>query len=202
MGIIENLKKSTLVLGPLDSPKTALARTYIDENTKKGKTIIYLATTDFPEDIEKGSKGNALFVDCYSRFVGVFKKDTDNILRLDGPKALLKMSLAISDTLNAVKGPIAAIIEAGPIFVHNSPRAANRFFHQLTLKLNSRSASYLILLEENEVNENVVEFLKSVTSSMITFNDKKININGKNVSFKIRNNKLSIGKLRRRKVKK
>ncbi len=199
---------SVLVIGPPRSDKQIFARSFLVDGFKGEEPGIYVLTNDFPEDVmvelKNLYKGNLLakdlirFIDCYTKYTGIIKPDTNYEIRVDGPTDLNRLSIAITKALNTFPKPRLVFDNVSTLLLHNSPESVEQFLGIAIGKFKANGVLSLLLMEEGVHSSQQVTTIEALTDYTIRFfaesKKKEALVSGrgtkKTVNYKLKGNKL------------
>ncbi|MFC2143491.1 ATPase domain-containing protein [Candidatus Aenigmatarchaeota archaeon] len=150
-----------LVDGPSKREKNNFIQKLLLESVKNKENVVYVTTKDFPETIIEKlkhpiEKDKIRFIDCYSSHAGLPKRDTDHILRVNGPRDIKNINKMVSWALLDLKGDVKFIFDSiTPILTFNTPRTFKLFFELLQTKLNYKNASAVFVFDNDFLKYDV-----------------------------------------------
>lgn len=205
-------ESSILVLGPPKSGKTLFGLHFLFEGLQNDEYGIYVVTNTFPEDIVKrfeliGDVDEALesgmlkFVDCYTVYTGVQKKNTVFIVRVSGPTALTEMGIAFSQIIKQIpkNRKVRVIFDSvSTLLLYNTPRIVENFVQSMNGRIKGFGATSMFIMEEGMHDQKDVITINSILDALIHLKgdteEREIEINGfgidQTVKYSIVNGKI------------
>jgi KaiC/GvpD/RAD55 family RecA-like ATPase len=165
---------TVLVLSDPGSGEEALVAHFVSQQAKKGKSVVYITLDNFPENVRQivqsqAARGNInwanlLFVDCYSKTVGVESSEA----RVADPENLSALNIAISDIMSKHSISLIVLDSFNTLIRKRNIRSAIEFLRVLVgrarqgkclalVTMNRKAFPTVMVASAQDVVEGVIE---------------------------------------------
>ena len=169
-----------LVMGDPATGKSTLLLQLVAEALKRGKSVVYAALDDFPDNVRDAMKtmnvvpGNfegdrrrsLVFIDCYSILVGGKSQEQYS----EDPQRLSDLSIVISKALSETIDPsrtLLAIDSLTTLIQRTGVRPSFEFLHTLVAKVRSCKASCISSLSRKAFHPAIIAAIQDKVDGVI-----------------------------------